>query len=181
MSEFLARREAGFTLIEMIVVMSVIAVLSAAAILSLAFYIPNLRLKSAAQEMSLQIHKTRLEAIRRGSPVVIKFFVAEPAGTQKYGPVSWVDKDNDSVMDVGEEVLFRMPVEEVSPSVWEFLSYGGVRFDETQAGNGVSFTDNTVVLNSRGMSQEDGSIFLLNARGRTRRIWVTLGGAVRVM
>ena len=75
----------------------------------------------------------------------------------------------------------RMPIDDLGGSIYELNNYGGIRFDTTVAGDGVTFPDNSFVLNSRGISDRDGAIALVNARGGTRQIMVTLGGAVRSM
>lgn len=185
MPDFYSRREAGFTLFEVVVVMALIAILSAVAVLSMAFYIPNLRLKSAAQDINLQIRKSRLEAIRRSERVAIRFYATDVSGTQKFGPIIWVDDNYDPgnpahpLLETGERVLFRMPLDE-SGGVPEVQQYKGIRFDNSYAGDGVTFQDNAFVLNSRGISNRSGSIHLYNARGRTKEVMVTLGGATRI-
>lgn len=183
----LARREAGYTLLEVIVAMALIAILSSVAVLSMAFYIPNLRLKSVAQDLDIQIQRARLEAIRRSRHVAIRFFTSDLSGTEKFGPIIWVDENFDPslgthpLLEAGEEVLFRMPVNEVSASVWEPVDTKGVRFDVTAGDpDGVTFMGNNFVLNSRGISNKAGAIHLVNNRGKTKEVIVTLGGAVRV-
>ena len=176
MSEFVANREAGFTLFEVVVAMALIAILSAVTVLSMAFYIPNLRLKSVAQEINIQLRKARLEAIQSGRNCHVEFH--KVVGGETFSPFIWVDRDNDDSMDAGEEI-FKMQVE---TGVWEFTRYKGVRFDGAQGTNGISgLTGNKFVLNRRGLSDGDGSIHLLNARGSTKTVMVTLGGAVRIM
>jgi len=174
--------------------MALIAILSAVTVLSMAFYIPNLRLKSAAQDINIQIQKARLEAIRRSRSVAVKFFVSDLSGVEKFGPIIWVDENYDSsninhpLLETGEEIIFRMPVEDVGINIWEPVVTKGVRFNPDKDGDGVndadsdgvSFTDNNFVLNSRGISNKGGSIHLVNTRGRTKEIMVTLGGAVRI-
>jgi prepilin-type N-terminal cleavage/methylation domain-containing protein len=193
-SKFLARREAGFTLLEVIVVMALIAIVSAVTVLSMAFYIPNVRLKSVAQDLDIQIQRARLEAIRRSRPVAIRFFTSDLTGTQKYGPIVWIDENYDPgniahpLLETGEEVLFRMSVNEVGADIWEMVATKGVRFNSDKDGDGltdadsdgVTFTDNNFVLNSRGISNKSGSIHLVNTRDKTKEIMVTLGGAVRI-
>lgn len=186
MLNFLARREAGFTLLEVIVVMVVVTIISSVSILSMAFYIPNVRLKSVAQDLNIQIQRARLEAIRRSRPVAVRFFTPDLSGAQKYGPIIWIDENYDSanvahpLLETGEEVLFRMPVNEVSANVWESVTTKGLRFNHAIDVDGVTFTNKNFVLNSRGISNKSGSIHLVNTRGKTKEIMVTLGGAVRV-
>ncbi len=158
----------------------------------MAFYLPNLRLKSAAQDINIQIQKARLEAIRRSQPVAIRFFVSDLAGVESFAPIIWVDENYDPsvvpLLEAGEEVLFRMPANEVSVDIWETTSIKGVRFNPDKDGDGindadsdgVTFIGNNFVLNSRGISNKAGSVHLVNTRGRARMVMVTLGGAVRV-
>lgn len=192
MPNFLARRETGFTLLEVIVVMALIAIISSVAVLSMAFYIPNVRLKSAAQDINIQIQKARLEAIRRSSTVAVRFHATDVSGAQKFGPIIWLDNNYDPsvgthpLLEAGEEVLFRMPVDD-SGAIIEVEKYKGVGFDSSHDGDGVTFFNNAFAFNSRGILKKkngspslDGSVYLLNSRGRTKEIMVTLGGAVRV-
>ena len=194
MSVFLASREAGFTLFEVIVAMALIAILSAVTVLSMAFYIPNIRLKAFTKDINIQIQKARIEAIRRGRPIAVKFFVTDLSGIEKFGPIIWVDENYDAsninhpLLEVGEDVLFRLPVNEAGTDIWESISTRGVRFNPDKDGDsitdpdsdGVTFIGNNFVINRRGLSNKAGSVHLINARGKTKEIVVTLGGAVRV-
>lgn len=169
---------------ELVVVIALVAILSAVSILSLAVYIPNLNLKTVAMELNVQIQKARLEGIRRSRPVVVKFFATDVSGTQKYAPIIWVDNDADATLDTDEPVLYRLPIRETG-LVREIRDHNFVRFDNNQAGadavgDGVTLAGNMFVLNSRGMSDNAGSVHIYNSRGKTREIMVTLGGAVRV-
>lgn len=178
----------GFTLIEVLVVVTLIAIMSSIAIISLAFYIPNLQLKSTAQDINIQIQKARLEGIRRSKPVAVHFFATDVSGSQKYGPIIWIDEDLDSTLDAGEDVLFRMPVNEYATNRWAVVDDNHVYFNPDKDGDGiddadtdgVSLAGNNFLFNSRGIANKSGSVFLVNSRGRTKQVMVTLGGAVRV-
>jgi Tfp pilus assembly protein FimT len=179
---------------EVVVTMALIAIISSIAVLSMAFYIPNLRLKSVSQDINIQLQKARLEAIRRSRPIAVRFFASDLSGVEKFGPIVWVDENYDSsnvahpLLEAGEEVLFRMKVNEVSANIWESVETAGVRFNHDRDGDGVTdvdsdgvtFAGNSFVLNQRGVSNKAGSVHLVNARGKTKEIMVTLGGAVRV-
>jgi type IV fimbrial biogenesis protein FimT len=178
-SKFLARREAGFTLLEVIVVMALIAIVSAVAVLSMAFYIPNVRLKSATQEINIQLQKARLEAIRRGDKCHVEFH--KTIGTKTYSPYMWLDSNNNDVLDTGEELYGLEVISKPAPHIWEFENFRGVRFDDGKGTNGIKdFFDKSFVINQRGLVDDAGSIHLRNARGGGRSILITLGGAVRV-
>jgi prepilin-type N-terminal cleavage/methylation domain-containing protein len=69
-SNFLARREAGFTLLEVIVVMALIAVISSVSILSMAYYIPNVRLKSVAQDLDIQTRELAWKQFAEAGPLL---------------------------------------------------------------------------------------------------------------
>jgi len=190
-SVFLASREAGFTFFEVVVAMALIAILSAVTVLSMAFYIPNVRLKSAAQDFNIQIQKARLEAIRQSRSCYVEFFRTVDGET--FSPFIWMeleDEDNDSsdaavyepidndADGIVDTVVFRLPVSLVDGQ-WELNSPRGIRFDAAY-GDGVTFAGNNFVINRRGISDKAGSIHLVNARGGTKEIVVTLGGAIRV-
>lgn len=177
MTDRLVNRNAGFTLLEVIIAMALVAILSAISVLSLAFYIPGLRLKSAAQEINVQIQKARLEAIRTSRTCHVEFYRVIDGIT--YGPVVWVDDDDDSALDANE-IIFRVELVEGSPGVWEVRQYGGIRYNNAFGGDGATFAGNRLSFNQRGVSDKSGSVHLINARGQTRQILVTLGGAVRV-
>lgn len=195
---FLAKREEGFTLLEVIVVVALIAIISSVTVLSMAFYIPNLRLKSVTQDISIQVRKARLEAIRQNRRCYVDFFKTIDGET--FSPFIWMefeDEDNDPLDEavyepvdtdadgIVDRVVFSLPVSMVDGE-WEMDDFRGIRFDASFGdADGVTFPTLAVPvkrfnINSRGLSSDSGSIYLRNARGRTRQILVTLGGATRI-
>jgi prepilin-type N-terminal cleavage/methylation domain-containing protein len=182
------RGNRGFTLLEVIIVVALIGLLAVGTTVSLISYIPNLRLKSATQDIGSQIQKARLEAIRQNSRCFIEFYRSE--GTTVYSPFVWLEKSdprNNQFDPTTDDLLFRMPVEENDPGEWSLADYRGIKFNKNESGNGVSIPPDPAnanriffSLNSRGISDKPGSFHLVNSRDRTREIVVTLGGAVRV-
>lgn len=177
MPDFRGRRQGGFSLFEVILVMALISILSAVSVLSFAYFIPGLRLKSAAQEINIQVQKARLEAIRTRQTCHVEFF--RTVDGVLCGPVVWLDKDRDGTLDPGEK-SFCMELVEDFPGVRGVRSYGGIGFDNALGGDGVTFAGDRTAFNSRGVSTTAGSVRLINSRGQTKQLLVTLGGAVRV-
>jgi len=78
----------GFTLVEIIIVVSVIAALAAIAIPNFISWVPNFKLKSAARDLYSTMQKVRLEAVKRNADIGISFstvvFPAEGGGYQVF-------------------------------------------------------------------------------------------------
>lgn len=193
MLKTISRPEAGVSMLEVIITMALITIISTIAGVSLAFFIPNYRLKSAIQDIDIQVRKARLEAIRQRKSCYIDFF--KTVDGKVYSPFVWIEfeKDNEGVYEpvdgdadgLVDQVVFRMPVSDVDGE-WELDNYRGIRYD-VAFGNadGVTFPytaapEKRFQFSSRGISDEAGSVHLRNARNRQREMLVALGGATRL-
>ena len=78
----------GFTLVEIIIVVTVMAILAAIAIPNFISWVPNFRLKSAARDLYSTMQKVRLEAVKRNADIGISFstvvFPTEGGGYQVF-------------------------------------------------------------------------------------------------
>jgi type IV fimbrial biogenesis protein FimT len=158
-------RPAGFTLIELMVTLSVLAILLAIGIPSLQMFIQNSRLQSQSASLMGDLNYARAEAVRLGSPVAV---CASANGATCSGALTWEtgwvvfnDINTDNVVDAGE--LLR-----AAPTLGggNTLRAGGalVRFNALGYSNG--FNDTFSVCDSRGLGSARGVI--LSNQGRVR-------------
>ena len=96
------RNDSGYSLVELIVVVAIIAVLGAIAIPNLS--VGNARLKQAARELYGNLQRARMEAIKTNQNVGIIFDVVN----NQYVLCQNIDSTDTDCADVGETVLLTM-------------------------------------------------------------------------
>ncbi len=160
------RKNSGFTLMELVVVIALIGVLASLAIPEYINWLPKYRAKKAAMELSGQLHKVKLKAIRENRPRAVyfdensdRYYILTSAGTNTIwdGPPA-VGGDDDTEQTV------------------DLSGYGsGVRFANVSPGlDG----DPLLRFQSRGICNSM-EIDVTNLGGNpTYRIQTTLAGAI---
>lgn len=104
---------AGFTLHEMMLVLSIVAVGVALAIPNMREFMWNNRLTGAANDMLTAVHRARSESVKRHVQTIMCFSanpLADPPVCNGNGTQGWVvfaDTDNDGQADAGEDVVLR--------------------------------------------------------------------------
>ncbi len=97
------KHQHGFSLIELMVVLSIAAILLAAGVPSFRSLIQNQRMITTVNEFFAAINLTRSEAIQRGTRVDL--VPAEAADWSK-GWVVFIDENNNQKADMGEQIIF---------------------------------------------------------------------------
>jgi len=148
----------GFTLVELMVTLAVLAILATLAIPSFQEVIRSSRLSTAANDLSSAMALARSEAVRRGARVTLcrssTYSEALPvcdtgSGSWSDGWVLFVNADADAppVLDAGEEILRRggpmntnTLMTQTTSDVADAVTYrpdGSARLDNSQPANGV--------------------------------------------
>lgn len=121
-------KRSGFTLLEMLVMLAMIAILVTIAVPSYAFLINAGRLTTATNDMLLALHMARSEAIKQRTRVTIcktsapdaSTPVCDPAAEWQQGWLLFVDGGTWGRIDVGDVILWRHQ----DISAWADISTG---------------------------------------------------------
>ncbi len=159
----------GFTLMELMVVLAVIAVVMGLAVPNFNLYIRNSRLTGAANDLLASVTLARSEAIKRQVPVAVCATANPDAAPPACngGPFSawvvWVDADDDWVPDdnVNEPVLERYPALHASLTI-RSDNNGRIKYAATGFGSppslGFQQTANVAMCDDRGTAPTIGGV-----------------------
>ncbi len=115
MMQAMKRAQAGFTLLELMLVVAIGSILLAIAVPAMGNFIRNSRITGAANDVMAALHFTRSEAIKRRLPVTLctsTSAVTDPnptcaASAFLTGWISFVDTNQSGQRDAGEVVLLQ--------------------------------------------------------------------------
>jgi len=162
------RREGGFTLIELMVTIGILAIVLSVGVPSYRGIVMDNRMASQANLFATSIKLARSNAVKYQRNATVcsssNFDAAVPTCSSNAdwsnGWIVWVDKDRDAATDANEIISVFGPVHQASElkgSVSQF-AYDGRGFAVTAAGN-------LTLCDSR--SGETGRVIKVNATGRT--------------
>lgn len=103
------RRELGFTMVELLVTLVVLAVLLALAAPSMSKFVSNSRLRSSHGELVSALTLARSEATRRGLPVVVKARGTTVGSEFSDGWDVFVDANLNDKYDTGDTLIRAYP------------------------------------------------------------------------
>ena len=138
-------RDSGFTLIEMMMVIAIVAIMSAVAIPAFMSMLPGMRLNGAARQVMTDLMAARMDAVKQNNE--FRVFFNSP-GTNQYQILD--DDDNDGTADTGEAITTKNIQD----------NYSDVTFSST----------NNPIFTPRGTATSLPTITLQNPSGIQKRI-----------
>ncbi len=160
----------GFTLVELLTAVVIIAILGSIALPLIMSWLPNMRLKAAARDIYSTMQKTKSEAIQRNNCISTTFTtVTFPAIGGGY--TSFIDDGTGSgticngIQDGGEVTLFSTVTMPQNVSLISADSIGGPQ--------AVCFNGKSLVCGS-----QSGNIVLRNNQSRWFRVRVQAAGVI---
>jgi type IV fimbrial biogenesis protein FimT len=191
--EAMHRKEAGFTIVELMTVVAIVGILATIAGYSIATSMPDYRLREGSRELSSILQLARLRAINSNTRCYVDFAVGSCSADDRFYTV-YLDRNDNREFDAGEDVAARIGMASANePEFSDVKSKfpvgltGGFRlppggsFGHTGPttsptgnplpGDGISFNGEKASFNHRG-SGAGGTIYLENGRN-TRAVSVT--------
>ena len=157
-------RQAGFTMVELMIVIGVIAILSAIAVPNIMSWLPNYRLKAAARDVISNFQKAKMEAVKAHKDVIIQFTPGAYAASGQVGSYRVFVDDNpaNGAFDAGERVL------------------GQVNMPKNVSLYTTNFTGDTTGYNSRALPLEVGNVRIRNNKSRYYEASLSAAGNVKL-
>ncbi len=176
-------RARGLTLIETVVVLSILSLLVGLTSAFLLRWLPTYRLHAAAREVVNSLQKCKAAAVTRNRFCTVTFNAVLPGGAGSCDYVTYLDWDEDLELDANETVVRAVNFSGYKSGVGFDLAMGG--------GDGLTFARNdngrpSIAFNGRGfpvgnsLGFGSGSLFLVNEKQERVKVVVSSMGRVRV-
>lgn len=159
------KRRSGFTIIELLMTFVILGILAGIAIPTFAVWMPNYRLRAAANEVYSSFQRAKMEAIRRNEVVVIRFNVANDSYEVFVDNGSGGGTAGDGVRN-GTEPLIH------SVTLHENVQIHSASFSGSPA---CGFSPRGLAWNSR-----IGNVEIRNQKNRQHSIILSMAGNVRM-
>ena len=166
------RKQSGFTLVELIIVIAMVAVITAFALPNFLTWLPNYRLRSATHDLFSNFQKAKLEAVKRNINTMVCF---SGSGYTVFVDSLPLNAPNFQ-QDAGEDV-----VTQVNWSDYKGISasLASIDFPTVGANKCFTFRPNGIPVDV-AYSAIGGNAQVSNTSGKTTTVFVTEAGSVRI-
>jgi prepilin-type N-terminal cleavage/methylation domain-containing protein len=175
------KKQNGFTIIEVIVVMALIAIVGAMAIPAFTVWLPNYRLRAATNDLYANLQLAKSGAVRDRNTWAIRFDTTNDSYQILSDDDGVPDSEDNDWWD-GDEVVEKTVVLSDYRSGVAF-GHGNATDDVPGSGsapaNDVTYGSNVAVFNMRGTCNA-GYIYLENKKNNTFAVGSLSSGAVRM-
>jgi len=164
--QFWRNNETGVTLVEVLIVMSIIGIIASVTGLHLAKYAPTYELRSNARTFYSEMQNAKISAIRSGR----SWGIVCDQGTSTCVIYSSGGADNDFTITADNTV--HKTINLTNSKFGIIIGHGPATSRVNGAALGtdnVTYTDNTLVFNTRGITNE-GEIYIQNNRNESYAI-----------
>lgn len=164
------RNAKGFSMVEMLVVMAIIGIVMAISIPAYLSYLPRIRLKAAAREITSDMQYAKVQAIKTNTTTAVLFLPG--AGTYKVITDSGEASGSENWTD-GDETVFKT----VTLADFAGVSYGANTAatrpgDSSAIDDSVTFLNNVVTFTNKATSVA-GTVYIKNEKGDTMAVGST--------
>lgn len=168
----------GFTLLELLITVSILSLLVAIAVPSYQSWIQKARLKATARDLHGELQRARIQAIRGNDRTVIRFNAIVTGDPYDY--IIFRDTNGNFRYQPGNETLLAA------------VRFESAQYDTSKGGGqGMTFANNggstpAFAWTGRGLpvnqdgSPASGEIFMQNLQGDTVRLRVSPAGTIRI-
>ncbi len=150
------RAETGFTMIEVMIVIGIMAILAGIAIPGFSAWIPDYRLKSAVQDLYSNMQLAKMEAVKANNNRSISF-----------GAGSYTKADGTTVI-----------LSEYGSGTQYGQGNASQTVDGEEFGNFITYSGDTVTFNSRGMGNNSGYVYLTNTKNTAYAVGSLTSGVI---
>jgi Tfp pilus assembly protein FimT len=171
------KRESGFTVVELVIVLTIIVVLVAVTVPTATVWLPNYYLRKASMEIFSNIQYAKSEAVRLDSFYAVVFDPGNDRFSLASGPGA------DGVFGTGndDDIVHTVNLADYGSNIVFGKGNATVNFDDGGGAfpaDSVSYANNAVVFDSRGMCNA-GSVYLQNPK-RAYAVGTLMSGVLRI-